>query len=210
MLVGYVLFYVRRARRHTIGGTTNARKQPSTFKPNGASRPAPSFPQHPTPVTICQYRADWHAGSSTDLAPRSTERYIKSVLITGVRTRTRINTKISRRPTARRERATAAARTAARGAPLSDWPHWGPCGKLVESRPPGRGGRRGRGPAGAGRRPAARPRAAAARVVDCRIVRAYQSYVHRLNYELQPSRSAPPEHRIDAWTHTLDTSTSRP
>jgi len=109
-------------------------------------------------------------------------------------------------------KATAAARTAARGAPLSDWPHstLGSVWKVSGKSPAGaRGAARAR-PRGAGRRPAARPRAAAARVVDCRIVRAYQSYVHRLNYELQPSRSAPPEHRIDAWTHTLDTSTSRP
>jgi hypothetical protein len=44
------------------------RKQPSTFKPNGASRPAPSFPhQHPTPVTICQYRARTRAPRTSHL-----------------------------------------------------------------------------------------------------------------------------------------------
>jgi hypothetical protein len=78
-------------------------------------------------------------------------------------------------------KATAAARTAARGAPLSDWPHstLGSVWKVSGKSPAGaRGAARAR-PRGAGRRPAARPRAAAARVVDCRIVRAYQSYVHR-------------------------------
>jgi hypothetical protein len=167
-----ILYVAPGAIAHTIGATTNTQRiQPSTFKPNGASRPAPSFPQHPTPVTICQYRARTRAPRTSHLGRPSSTTFIEAltILITGHGHTDQLD-----RPTARREGDGRSAHSRARrptlSGPLSDWPHWGPCGKLVESRAAGaRGG--GAGQRASGRR-GPRARRAPARVVDCRIVRA--------------------------------------